>query len=162
MEWGAWGQGSDTVEILYTVWRNQSTNQARNQARNRVGNVCSYPYTREIRSVNSVHIRILTVNSEISRGMIRNHSLISKSSELCVGPLGMRPISTWTSCCFLLSSSYCFLYCFPFHHFTKESCLFIPFSYAQMNAEFAMELTGSSQWFRGAEGGGLWPWNCWQ
>lgn len=88
MEWGAWDEGSDTVEILYTVWRNQSTNQARNQARNRVGNVCSYPYTREIRSVNSVHIRILSVNSEISRGMIRNHSLISKSyfRALCRTP----------------------------------------------------------------------------
>lgn len=107
MEWGAWDEGSDTVEILYTVWRNQSTNQARNQARNRVGNVCSYPYTREIRSVNSVHIRILSVNSEISREMIRNHSLISKSyfRALCRTPRH----ETYLYLNFLLLSPFIFL-----------------------------------------------------
>ena len=67
-----------------------------------------------------------------------------------------------TSCC--CSPKFAALICFPFQilYFHKTLLYFIPshsVSHTCTNAEFDVELTGSPQWLRGAQGGGLWPWN---
>lgn len=62
------------------------------------------------------------------------------------------------SCC--CSPKFAALICFPFHllYFHKTLLYFIPshsVSHTCTNAEFDVELTGSPQWLRGAQGGGL-------
>ena len=71
----------------------------------------------------------------------------------------------WGGVCNLLLPSWPMLsYLIPLSFFVLPQSVnpSLSVSHTCTNADFDLELAGSSQWLRGAQGGGLWSWNCGQ